>query len=194
MKPNRSTLLVFGLLLLASSLYRVWDGRPLGFIPLFAMAIFSGAVIKNRFAAILIPLVSLFLSDVLYEILYRNNMTEIQGFYSGQIINYILIAGTAVFGMLFRKIKVLNIIVASVAAPTLYFLVSNLLYWTGGGTDIRTQLPLSRDFDGLLQSYNQGLPFYKGYVLSTLIFSAIFFGVFYLLQRVFPIARAQKIV
>jgi hypothetical protein len=72
------------------------------------------------------------------------------------------------------------------SAPTLYFFISNFLYWITGGTDIRTQLPLNRTFDGLLQAYNQGLPFYKGYVLGTLFFSGVFFGMYYLLKRMAP--------
>ncbi|HVZ55538.1 MAG TPA: DUF6580 family putative transport protein [Chitinophagaceae bacterium] len=190
MKLNKLTWVAFGLLLLSSSLYRVWDARPLGFIPLFSMAIFSGMVIRNRYAAFLVPLVSLFASDLLYEVLYRSNLTEIRGFYQGQVINYLLIVGTTGIGMLVRRINVLTVTAASLGAPTLYFLISNLLYWTGGGTDIRTQLPLSRGMDGLLQSYNQALPFYQGAVLGTLFFSTLFFGVYYLLNR--PAAAAHR--
>jgi hypothetical protein len=186
MKLNRTTLIAFGLLLLASSLYRVWDSRPLGFIPLFSMAVFSGIVIKNKGTAFLIPLISLFLSDVLYEVLYVNQLTEIKGFYSGQFINYLLIAGTTVIGMLVRKVNVLSVTTASLSAPTLYFFISNFLYWITSGTDIRTQLPLNRTVDGLLQAYNQGLPFYKGYVQGTLFFSGVFFGMYYLLKRMAP--------
>src|SRR5688572_16647158 len=133
MKINKTILIVFGLLLLASSLYRVWDGRPWGFTPQFAIAICAGAIIKDRLLAFLLPLLSMFLSDVLYEVLYVNNLSDIKGFYTGQLINYILIVGSTLLGMLIRKPRWLNVTILAVSIPTLYFIISNLAVWIGRG-------------------------------------------------------------
>ena len=104
MKLNRTLLVAFGLLILIASLYRAWDGRPFGFAPQIAMAIFGGAIIKEKGWAFILPLLSLFLSDVLYQVLYLNGFTEIQGFYEGQWLNYILIAGLTLFGFAMTKV------------------------------------------------------------------------------------------
>src|SRR5687768_17055719 len=88
MKFNKSVLLAFGLLILSASLYRVWDGRPWGFAPQWAMAVFAGAVIKDKKWAVVLPLLSMFLSDALYQVLYTYGLTNIYGFYDGQILNY----------------------------------------------------------------------------------------------------------
>ena len=84
MKINKSILVSFILLVVVSALYRAWDGRPFGFAPQIAMAIFGGAVIKDKRWAILMPLLSIFLSDLLYEALYVNGLSTIKGFYFGE--------------------------------------------------------------------------------------------------------------
>jgi uncharacterized membrane protein YhhN len=85
MKQSRSLVFVFILLIIIASVYRAWDGRPWGFVPQIAMALFGGAVIRDKKLAFVLPLLSMLLSDVLYEVLYRNGLSEIQGFYSGQV-------------------------------------------------------------------------------------------------------------
>jgi hypothetical protein len=68
MKLNKSLLLSFGMLILACSLYRVWPDRPFGFAPQWAMAVFAGAVIKEKGWAFLLPLLSMLISDTIYQI------------------------------------------------------------------------------------------------------------------------------
>jgi hypothetical protein len=174
MKWNKSLFLTFGLLILASSLYRIWDGRPFGFMPQIALAIFGGAVIKNKKYSFLVPLLSMFLSDALYQVLYVNGLSKIPGFYEGQVTNYILFLSLTVFGFFARSFRALPIAAASLAAPTVYFLVSNLLVFTGGGGYGRTSL---------LACYADGLPFYGWSLVSTLLFSAVFFGTYVLVSR-----------
>ncbi|MER3464221.1 MAG: hypothetical protein C4329_07190 [Chitinophagaceae bacterium] len=178
MKLKRTVLLSFGLLILSASLYRVWDGRPWGFAPQIAMAVFAGAVIKDKKWAFIVPLLSMFLSDALYQILYINHLSETQGFYGGQIINYILFTSLTAFGFLIKKINWLNVLAVSFAAPTAYFLISNFLVWIGGGGYHH-----AKTFNGLMLCYNDGLPFYRGSLEATALFSVIFFSTYVLMQR-----------
>jgi hypothetical protein len=92
MKLNRSNLLILFILILACALYRVWDSRPMGFAPQIAMALFAGSVSKDKRFAFLFPILSLFISDLIYQLLYIQGLTTIKGFYSGQWQNYLLIA------------------------------------------------------------------------------------------------------
>ena len=55
MKLTKSTVLSFILLVIAASMYRVWEGRPFGFAPQLAMAIFGGAVIRDKRLAFVKP-------------------------------------------------------------------------------------------------------------------------------------------
>ena len=195
MKLNKSILLAFGLLIIVSALYRVWDGRPFGFAPQIAMAIFGGAVIKNKRLAFVLPILSMFLSDSLYQLLYLNGLSEIKGFYEGQGIHYVLFAGLTVFGFLLKRITILNVIGFSVSGSLLFFILSNFTVWLGGGGFNRP-----KTFDGLMMCYNDALAFYREYglvngfagnvLLGDLFFSAILFGAFYVLKN--SVHRPQK--
>ena len=69
MKNKKSILLTLLVLIVVAALYRVVPGRPFGFAPQIAMALFAGAVIKDRKFAFALPLFSMILSDVIYELL-----------------------------------------------------------------------------------------------------------------------------
>lgn len=188
MKGNKSLWISFALLVLAASLYRAWPDRPYGFAPQMAMALFGGAVISNKRLAFLLPLLSMLLSDVLYQVLYNNGLTQIKGFYSGQWLNYLLIAGVTVFGFLLKKITALRVALFSLSGSLIFFLTSNFSVWAGGGGFQRP-----KTFSGLLQCYADGLAFYRDYglirgfygniFLGDLFFCLLLFGSFYLLGR-----------
>jgi hypothetical protein len=182
MKISKSFIVSLVLTVLVSALYRILPGRPMGFAPQIAIALFSGALfVKDKKWAFALPLLSMFLSDLLYEALYQNGLTPIMGFYSGQWLNYLLFAGLTCFGFMIKKSKVGNIILASLAAPTVHFLLSNfLLVWV---VDLGFGLNRPRTFNGLLLTYEDALPFYKNSLIATVVFSAVLFGTYYLVQR-----------
>ena len=182
MKLNKSNLLVLFILILACALYRVWDSRPMGFAPQIAMALFAGSVSKDKRFAFLFPVLSLFISDLLYQFLYSQGLSTIKGFYSGQWQNYLLIASITIIGFFINKNKIGQIFVGSLAGAVYFFLISNFMVWVGGGWDINNQ-PYPRSFSGLMLCYTEAMPFFKWSVLSTLLFNGIFFGSFYLLGK-----------
>lgn len=178
MKISKQLIVSFILLIVIASLYRVMPGRPFGFAPQIAMAIFGGAVIKDKKLAFLLPLLSMFISDALYEVLYRNGIGNMKGFYDGQITNYILFGVMTVFGFFINKFRISEIILASLAAPTAYFILSNFFVWLSNSPEAGFQRP--KTFNGLLMCFNDGLPFYPWSVIATILFSAILFGGYYL--------------
>src|SRR4029079_197525 len=182
MKLNRSNLLILFILILACALYRVWDSRPMGFAPQIAMALFAGSISKDKRFAFLFPVLSLFISDLLYQFLYSQGLTTIKGFYEGQWQIYLLIASITIIGFFINKNKIGQILVGSLAGAVYFFLISNFMVWIGGGWDINNQ-PYPRSFDGLMLCFSEGLPFFKWSLLSTLLFNGIFFGTFYLLGK-----------
>ena len=156
-------------------------GRPLGFSPMIGMAIFGGAVIKDKKFAFLLPLLAMFVSDGLYQLLYINGVGNIPGFYEGQATNYILFGGLTVFGFFIKNFNIKRIAIASLSAPTAYFLISNFLVWASSSP--LSGLGRPKTFSGLMMCYSDGLPFYPWSVASTFIFSAVLFGSFYLLTK-----------
>ena len=178
MKLTKNFLLVFILLIVAAALYRIIPGRPWGFAPHVAMALFGGAVIKDKKWAFALPVFSLFLSDLLYQLLFINGLTGIPGFYEGQWVVYLLFIGITCLGFFIKRITVGNIISYSFLAPTVFFLLSNFAVWIGGGG---WQRP--KTFEGLMMCYADGIPFFQGSLLGTLVFGAVFFSVYYMLRK-----------
>jgi hypothetical protein len=185
LKNSKQLAISFLILIVAASLYRVMPGRPYGFAPMIAMAIFGGAVIKDKKFAFLFPLLAMFISDGFYQLLYINGVGNIPGFYEGQLINYILFGGLTVFGFFIKNFNIKKIALASFAAPTVYFLISNFLVWASASPMAGLSRP--KTFAGLMMCYGDGLPFYPWSVASSFIFSALFFGSYY-----FMITRPRK--
>ena len=180
MKFNKSVLFVFILLIIVASVCRV-----LGYAPQLAMAVFAGAIIKDKRLAFVLPLVSMFLSDLLYEGLFAYGYTNYGGFYEGQLTNYLVIAGITLIGFWVRGLNWTRIAVGSLAAPLIFFFISNFFVWLGGGGLGR---PLT--FSGLLLCYNDAVPFFRASLINTIAFSAILFGGYYLAERLIT-ARKQ---
>ncbi len=197
MKITKQVFAGFILLIVVASLYRIMPGRPYGFAPQIAMAIFAGAIIKDKKFAFLLPLLSMFLSDALYEILFRNGVGNMPGFYDGQITNYILFTSLTLFGFFIKNFNVGRIAIAAIAAPTTYFVISNFLVWAISSPLAGLGRP--KTFNGLMLCFSDGLPFYPWSVAATFIFSAILFGSYYLiagnsLQPVETVANNKAII
>ena len=134
MRFNKQIFLALVIMILTSALYRVLPGRPYGFAPQIAIALFGGSLFANKKQyAFLLPILSMFISDLLYQVLYTYGLTSMQGFYEGQLLNYVLIAGTAVFGFGLQSNNFSKYLIGFLSAPTAYFLVSNFLVWSQGG-------------------------------------------------------------
>lgn len=197
MKSNRSLLVIIALMIVVASLYRVWDGRPFGFVPHISLAIFGGALIRDKRLALLLPIFTIFISDLLYEILWLRGITSIPGFYEGQWMNYLLFAGLTCFGFLMKRVNFLNVLGFSLSGSVLYFVFSNFVVWAGGGG-----LNRPKTFDGLMMCYADGLAFFRDYGLiqgfagnvfiGELFFSAVLFGAWYVLTKTIALRPAYK--
>lgn len=185
MKLNKSFIWYLLILIVSAALYRILPGRPYGFAPQIAMALFGGAVIKDRKWAFALPLFSMFVSDGLYEILYQNGLSSIKGFYSGQWLNYLVFASVVVIGFFMKHITIRNIVLYSLLAPTWFFLLSNFTVWAGGDGSV-----IPHTGAGLVSTYVLGVPFYQMSILATLLFSGVFFGAWYLVNRKKEVAIA----
>lgn len=177
MRSNKHLIPFLFLMIVLAALYRVIPFRPFGFAPQYAMALFAGAVIKDKKWAFALPILSMFISDCLYQLLFIYGLSPIWGFYSGQLTNYVLFAGLTSIGFLMKKINVKNIVLYSAIVCVVFFLVSNFLVWTGNGGYARPHT-----FSGLMLCYIDGLPFLQWSFISTLVFSGVLFGIWKWLQ------------
>ncbi|MFY8127614.1 MAG: DUF6580 family putative transport protein [Chitinophagaceae bacterium] len=180
MKISNKLLLSIILVAVATGLYRATPLREQGFAPQLAVTIFSGFLFaNNKKWAFALPLASMLISDIVYEVLFRMGKAQYGGFYgTSQLINYSFILLTTCFGFFINKISTLKVAAAAFAAPTTYFLLSNTSVFVGGGGWHHP-----RTFAGFIQTMNDGIPFYKQSLIGTFIFALVLFGGYLLLYK-----------
>ena len=171
-KQQTSSVLIAILLIVTAAVSRVVL-YPHNFSPVIGMAIFAGAVIKDKRLAFLLPIAAMFLSDVMFEVF---NIAP--GFWGwGQLIGYGILALITVLAFTMKKINVLNVLGYSVASSLIFFLLSNGSVW------MLDKTTYAQNFSGLMDCLAAGIPFLKNGVIADLVFSAVLFGAYYLTQR-----------
>lgn len=180
MKITNKFFLSIILIAIATGLYRATPLREAGFAPQLAVTIFSGFLFaNNKKWAFALPLASLLVSDIVFEILFRMGLQAYGGFYgTGQVINYALILLTTTLGFGIKTIQPAKVLACVIAAPTLYFLLSNASVFIGGGGWHHP-----RTFEGFVATMTDGIPFYKQSLIGTAIFSFVLFGGYSLLYK-----------
>ncbi len=147
------------------------------FTPIGAMGLFGGAYFNNKWKAFAFPLITLLASDLIINLLVFGG--KYGAMYSGWYVIYGIFALIVLFGkQLIKKVTLKNVVLASVAAALTHWLIADFTVWFGGGTDLRTMTPLTKNWAGLVQCYAQGFPFMKNFLAGTLVYGGLMFGVF----------------
>jgi hypothetical protein len=149
--------------------------HPWNFTPIGAMALFSGAMFRDRRAAFLFPLGALFAAD-LFVGLHR----LIPIVYASFLISVLI--GT----WLANHRSVLRIGGAVFLGALQFFLVTNFAAWQLFGTYPHTPA-------GLAACYIAGLPFFGNALAGDALYSALFFGSFALAEHFFSALRPEPI-
>lgn len=168
MKNKRSLIFFTSILIILATACKYFFGPNLdwsGFSPVIAIALFAGFIIKEKDMSFLLPLLALFISDALIQLLYTQDLFPYAGFYSHQLKNYLILFTATMIGWLLKGRSYGSLLAGAIAAPTLFFLLSNFSVWLTAGEVIYT-----RDFTGIMTSYAAGLPFYKNALMATLVF------------------------
>ncbi len=168
MKNNGRLILFTLILVVLATACKFFFGPDLdwsGFSPVIAIALFSGFIIKQRDMSFLLPLLALFISDAVIQLLYVQGVFPYAGFYSGQWKNYLILMSATLIGWALKGRTYSSLLVGAVAAPTVYFLLSNFNVWL-----FSQHVAYTKDFNGLMNSYIAGLPFYKNALMATLVF------------------------
>jgi hypothetical protein len=157
---------IFAVLVIA--LYQIMP-HPWNFAPVTAAAIFGGMYLNVRMA-VLLPLLSLILADL------------IQGMSWADVpFVYGSVAAAALIGTWVRKDRtagrfMLRTAGGTLASSVLFFVVTNFGVWVQG-------LLYTRDLAGLALCYEMAIPFFQNTVLGDLFFVALFVGGYELLSR-----------
>ncbi len=181
---GRSLIIIATLLVVASAMSRLVL-YPYNFSPMIAMALFGGAVIKDKKYAIALPLFAMLLSDVLFEVLHIA-----VGFWGwGQLIGYGIMIGITFLGSFIRKINVVSVGATTLLSSLIFFFLSNSSVFFLEGNYNPTY---ASDFSGYINCLAAGLPFLKNSLIADLTFSAILFGAYYIsMQNVKQVALAK---
>ena len=158
------------LLILFASFSRIIPHMP-NFTPIGAIALFGGAYLKNKYHAFLIPIASLWLSDLILNNFIFTLYSDFTWFYPGFLWQYISFTLIIVLGYFFlKKINFKNVFITATSSSILFFIITNFGVWISGSM-------YTLDFQGLITCYVMALPFFKGTLLSFMCYSAFLFGI-----------------
>lgn len=165
---------IITLMIFAAAIVRLIPHPP-NFAPIAAMALFGGAYFTKKWAAFLIPISAMFLTDL------------ILGFHETMWAVYLSFALIVVIGMLMLKeIKIGNLFFASVISSVSFFIITNFAIWISTGYYAKTGA-------GLAACYTAAIPFFHQTLLSDLFYVAILFGAYHLVKIKFPVTAESKL-
>lgn len=145
--------------------------HPWNFTPIGAMALFSGAMFRDRRFAFLFPLAALFAGDLfvglhrLIPVVYASFLLEV-------------LIGT----WLSNRRGVVLIALAVVLGALQFFLITNFAIWEAFDT-------YPHSLAGLAACYIAGLPLFANTLLGDAFYAALLFGIFALAEKLFPVLR-----
>ncbi len=194
-KDSIREILIVAMLIFLSALCRIftnqiglWNFNAIG-----AAALFGGIVLKDKRLAYVVPLLSLFLSDVFLQCF--TSIHALDRNYLGQLLfvygAFLLITW---IGTLIKKVNVLTLLLSSIGTGVLFFLISNL------GTFLTTDL-YPKTGAGLLACYAAGIPFYQSDnmfssfalngLMGNVFFTAVLFGAWTAIKQVVITPKSQ---
>ena len=152
--------------------------HPPNFSPILAITLFGAAHFSKKWQAILIPMLTVWLSDlIINNFVYSNQAMGFIWFYSGfhwQYASYLFIIISSI--LVFKnKISISKTFGASLGSSMVFFLLSNFGVWAGSGMYVK-------NLNGLITCYLAGLPFLQNTMVSNILFTTVLFGSYYLIQ------------
>lgn len=130
----------------------IWNFTAVG-----GVALFSGAYFSKKYFAVLVPLMGLFISDLVI------------GMHDQMLPVYFSYALIVVLGCTLQvNSPRLRTAATSIAGACLFFLITNFTSWYGNSF-------YAQSFDGLMNSYLLGVPFFRAQFASDVVFSLALF-------------------
>jgi hypothetical protein len=161
-----------GLLIALAAILRVAP-HPWSFTPIGAMALFAGAMVKDRRLAFVFPLLALFAGDVFVGL-----HKLIPVVYASFLVNVLI--GTWVE----KRRSVPRVGLAVFAGALQFFVVTNFGIWA-----IEYFYPHTSA--GLTACYISGIPLFWNTLAGDAFYSLLLFGSFPLAEHFFPVLRAH---
>jgi hypothetical protein len=184
------TILIFAMIVLAAALRLA--PHPWNFTPVGAIALFSGAMVRDRRLAFLVPVLVMFATDL---IIGFNKLSPLV--YASFLLSVLI--GRAVVGARFsasqsqpepsarsRKRAVPRIAGAIFLGALQFFLITNFGVWAFLDSYPRTGT-------GLAACYIAGLPLFWNTLAGDAVYATVLFGGFFLAERLAPRLRQSGV-
>jgi hypothetical protein len=181
-------LVLAGMILLAA-LSRLLPHPP-NFTPVESMALFGGAWLLDRRLAMLLPLLTMLISDLALAALHGGLYLEhLASAPSLAVYACILLCSLLGFGLRGR-VTGPRVLGYSLLGAVLFFVVTNFATWlTADALPGHTACST-----GLVPCYVAAIPFFKWTLIGTLFYSALLFGGYALLCRRYPALHEARAV
>jgi len=172
-KENLFYRLLLALVIIALAAALRIGHHPWNFTPVGAMALFSGALVKDRRLAVAFPLLALFAGDLFI------------GFYKTSVMLLVyasFLLSVSIGRWLRDRRTITRISLATLLGAIQFFLVTNFAVWWFLNSYPKTAA-------GLAACYLAGLPFFWNTLAGDAFYATLFFGAFALAERFVPILR-----
>lgn len=154
---KKSRFIVLAGMILAATASRLIPHPP-DFSPITALALFGGASFSSKREAFLVPLLGLFLSDL------------VLGFYPITPVVYGSFALIVCLGFGLRRRRIASRIAgAAVVGALVFFVLTNLGVWVLADLYPKTWV-------GLADCFLAAIPFFRNTLVSALLYSGLLFG------------------
>ena len=168
MNSNKKYIIIGTALVLFAAILKVAT-FPFSINPIIAISLFSGVVIKDKKLAFLMPLMAMFVSDLMLEVF---NIAP--GFYGlGQIGNYASLLFVTVLGLTMKKINLISVAGYSIASSIVFFFLSNTNCFLFDNLST-----YGSGLHGWTNCLAAGLPFLRNGMATDLCFSVLLFGTY----------------
>ena len=174
MLSSRNKLLIITAIIVFGVIARLLPHFP-NFAPMGALALFAVAFYKRKYLALVIPGLAWWLSDLYLNNMIYNSADGFTLFTADQFFSLFALTLIVILGKrLFKKVNAPNVMIGSLSASLIFFVVSNFGVWMQG-------ILYPKTVQGLVECYSMALPFYRGTLISDLIFSGVFFGAMHMI-------------
>jgi len=164
-------MLAYVFVLLAAAVHIRFLALPFSFTPVVAALLYFGARMPRK--QMWAPVAILAATD-----LYLTPMTYGYPYTADQLVTWAWYAAMVLLGgVLIKGFSPLRIGASALIGSISFFLLSNFSVWLVW----RDMYP--KTFSGLMTCYVAGLPFFRSALVSDFLFSAVFFGIGYLVSR-----------
>jgi hypothetical protein len=178
---NKRFLAILGITFSAAAMRLI--PHPPNVTPIAAVALFGGVYFTNKKTALLVPMVAMYLSDLVLGFFFYYF-----GWFHGLMpFVYTSFVVTVCLGFLVRRrLTPLTVGGAALIGSVLFFIVTNFGVWLVNNLYPKT-------LAGLLSCYLAAIPFFRNTLAGDAVYTLVLFGSFALAQHYLPVLRAGPI-